>query len=302
MAPIKPWNAWFGKKAPKDAEPKRIQRASPPAGARHWILLILDSCRYDTFLEANPTTLRSLGTIEKRWSYATWTAPSHYNLMIGLLPHSSPPATWSADVYRMEYARYKDRLGVSLDMSQLAPELWLPEFLRTQGWHTGAFVSLPALNPASPINRGFDHYQMRSQSNDFAGIIEDLRFYKERPSFWLLNTGETHYPYERPDREYPPLPRLSGVHGTVRKSGVAPEAPAQNFDAAMLASLRERQVDAVRYIDGQIEALRDMVPDNTWLTVTSDHGECFGEGGYFGHGPMHHEKVLEVPLVEGLLR
>ena len=31
-------------------------------------------------------------------------------------------------------------------------------------------------------------------------------------------------------------------------------------------------------------------------------GELFGEEGYFGHGPIHHEKVLEVPFLEGKLR
>jgi hypothetical protein len=34
--------------------------------------------------------------------------------------------------------------------------------------------------------------------------------------------------------------------------------------------------------------------------VTSDHGELFGEDGWFGHGPIVHDKVLEVFLVEGL--
>ena len=29
-------------------------------------------------------------------------------------------------------------------------------------------------------------------------------------------------------------------------------------------------------------------------------GELFGEGGYFGHGPIMHEKCFEVPFVEGL--
>ena len=42
-------------------------------------------------------------------------------------------------------------------------------------------------------------------------------------------------------------------------------------------------------------------PPNTWVIVTSDHGELFGEDGYFGHGPIAHEKVLEVPFVEGLV-
>ena len=40
----------------------------------------------------------------------------------------------------------------------------------------------------------------------------------------------------------------------------------------------------------------------TWITVTADHGELFGEGGYFGHGPFAHPKLLEVPFLEGRVR
>jgi membrane-anchored protein YejM (alkaline phosphatase superfamily) len=36
------------------------------------------------------------------------------------------------------------------------------------------------------------------------------------------------------------------------------------------------------------------------VIVTADHGELFGEDRYFGHGPVMHEKVLEVPFVEGM--
>ena len=51
-----------------------------------------------------------------------------------------------------------------------------------------------------------------------------------------------------------------------------------------------------------VEELFDLVPKNTYITITSDHGELFGEEGYFGHGPILHDKVLEVPFVEGQLR
>jgi arylsulfatase A-like enzyme len=56
----------------------------------------------------------------------------------------------------------------------------------------------------------------------------------------------------------------------------------------------------VSYLDGVVEKLLDLVPSNTWVIVTSDHGELFGEEQYFGHGPVMHEKVFEVPFVEGL--
>jgi arylsulfatase A-like enzyme len=61
-------------------------------------------------------------------------------------------------------------------------------------------------------------------------------------------------------------------------------------------------VRAAKYLDSVLERLFDLVPKGTWVIVTSDHGELFGEGGYFGHGPILHEKVFEVPFVEGLVR
>ena len=66
--------------------------------------------------------------------------------------------------------------------------------------------------------------------------------------------------------------------------------------------LRRRQIDAVQYLDGIVEELFDLVPEDTYITITSDHGELFGEDGYFGHGPVQHEKVMEVFFIEGKLR
>ena len=59
---------------------------------------------------------------------------------------------------------------------------------------------------------------------------------------------------------------------------------------------------AVKYLDTVVEELFDLVPRNTYITITSDHGELFGEDGFFGHGPVVHERVLEVPFLEGKIR
>ena len=49
---------------------------------------------------------RSSGPVERRWSYATWTAPSHYNLLMGLLPHTSPPEVYASEYYKQDFRRY----------------------------------------------------------------------------------------------------------------------------------------------------------------------------------------------------
>ena len=37
----------------------------------NYVLIVLDSCRYDSFTAARPATMRKLGHLEKRWSYAS---------------------------------------------------------------------------------------------------------------------------------------------------------------------------------------------------------------------------------------
>ena len=74
-------------------------RPRPPNGATNYVVLVLDSCRFDSFMKAKPKVMSKLGAVEKRWTYATWTSPSHYNLLIGLLPHTSPPHVYASDYY-----------------------------------------------------------------------------------------------------------------------------------------------------------------------------------------------------------
>jgi arylsulfatase A-like enzyme len=140
-------------------------------------------------------------------------------------------------------------------------------------------------------------------------MLSKMTFPSDRPAFYLLNVGETHYPYALPDEDPKEWPRISGVHGVFKHlddvvvgGKLVDEEGEKFFDQDKLDQLRQRQIDTVKYLDGVIQELFDLVPDNTYITVTSDHGELFGEEGYFGHGPINHEKVYEVPFVEGKLR
>jgi len=284
-----------------------MPRACPPHGARNWVLLILDSCRHDTFVEAAPPVMSALGRVERRYSYATWTAPAHFNLLMGLLPHASTEQTLAATVYSQTFREHRHRLGLpDLSFGSMLPSLWLPTTLRELGYATGARVSLPVLNPETPLSRDFDDYAQGAVHNDLDALTADLHFDGDRPWFWLVNTGETHYPYAAAGREADGLPHLSGLHGVFRRLAAGEplrqrDAP-ELFQADVLATLRERQVQAIRDVDGAVARLLQRCPPGTWVTITSDHGECFGEGGFLGHGPVAHPKVLEVPFVEGMVR
>lgn len=280
--------------------------AAPP-GARNLVVVVLDSLRYDSWIEARPQALAQLGEVERRWSYASWTAPSHYNLLMGLMPHTSPPEVYASEYYKRDFMRYSDRLGVDgIEFKGVLPSIFMPTYLRrTLGYRTHAMVSMPVLNPHTAVNRDFDSFELMPTHNDMAAMLPKLRFEADRPSFHLLNVGETHYPYALPGEDPGEWPRISGVHGVFKHlddpAGDQATEPQEFFDQTRLDELRGRQINAVEYVDGIFARLFDQLPDDTWVVVTSDHGELFGEDRYFGHGPIVHEKVLEVPFVEGMV-
>jgi len=292
-----------------------LRRGDAPARGRarnNYLLIVLDSCRFDSFVAARPRRFERLGSLERRWSYASWTAPSHYNLLMGLMPHASPANVYASEYYKRDFVRWNERLGADgIEFQSLIPSLHLPTFLKQLGFRTHAMVSLPVLNPATPLNRDFDSYTLMPKHNDMAAMVDRLSFDSEQPSFYLLNVGETHYPFALPDEDPREWPRISGVHGVFKHldrqvvggkladdGGAEPKV----FDQGKLDRLRARQIEAVRYLDSVFERLCDIVPANTYVTVTADHGELFGEDGYFGHGPIRHDKVWEVPFVEGKIR
>jgi len=308
----------FKKKKPSGPRPpiRPIMRPGlpphpEPKADNNFIIVILDSLRYDSFMAAEPKVIGKLGKVEKRYTYASWTAPSHYNLLTGLLPHTSPEHVYASEYYKEDFFNYNKRLGAKdVEFAKMVPGLWFPEFLRnTLGFKTHARVSLPVLNPKTASNRAFDSFQRMDSHNDMRAMLPTMKFESDRPSFYLLNVGETHYPYAKPDEDSSMWPRISGVNGvfkkmdaTIDKDNPDFKEEFQFFDQDKLDQLRERQIDTVRYLEGVFEELYDMVPKNTYIIVTADHGELFGEMGYFGHGPIMHEKCFEVPYVEGMIR
>ena len=284
---------------------------APAVRGNNYVLIIFDSCRYDTLVEAKPRTICKLGPLEQRFSYASWTAPSHYNLLSGLLPHHNPKQVFASDYYKRDFLKFSERLGIEgVGFKSLVPKLYFPAFLKESlGYRTHAMMSLPVLNPRTILNHGFDTYRLMDHHNDMRAMIREMRFPEDRPSFYVLNVGETHYPFALPSEDPSAWPHISGVHGVFKHldaqivgGKLVPGEELPEFDQAQLDRLRARQIEAVRYLDGVFERLFDLLPPHTYVTVTSDHGELFGEQGYFGHGPIQHDKVYEVPFVEGQLR
>jgi len=277
------------------------------------IFIVFDSCRFDTFAAAKTPNISRLGETKRCFSYATWTVPSHHVYMLGASPHSSPKGVFASEVYKKDFVNWSHRLNIpDISFKGFVPRLSLPAFLKDQGYITNALVSMPVLNQTTALNVHFDRYQLMKSHNDFSAIVDQLIFDPEKPSFYLLNVGETHYPYILPGESGDDLPRISGVHGIFKhmddfifdgKDG-SKEVKVEDefFHMDKMLILKEKQRSNIEYLDTLFEKLYEVVPRNTHLIVTSDHGECFGEDGYFGHGPIIHEKVFEIPFVEGRIK
>lgn len=273
---------------------------------KHLIYIVMDSCRHDSYSAASTPNMDRLGKAERRYSYASWTSPSHYAMLMGMVPHKSPRGVFASEVYKQEFAKWVDRLGIpDLSFKTFVPQLSLPKVLKNQGYKTIGRVSLPVLNQFTSINKYFDDYRLMPTHNEFAKMVEEVEFPDEQPRFYFFNLGETHYPYMLEEDE---LPHISGVHGVFKRmddllqteTETEKKAEKSFFNSAEMEQLHKQQIRCVEYVDGLLGELFSKCPSNTHIIVTADHGELFGEDGYFGHGPVMHEKCFEVPFLEGL--
>jgi membrane-anchored protein YejM (alkaline phosphatase superfamily) len=273
------------------------------------IWIVLDSCRYDSFKSAKINNFTQIGPFEKRYSYASWTSPSHYTFLMGMIPHSSPSGVFASNVYREEFKMWNKRIGGEEDLTfaDFVPELNLVKRLNDLGYLTIGRVSLPVLNQKTTMSTYFSDYKLMDDHNDFKGMVDEISFNSDQPSFYFLNLGETHYPYMLQDEN---LPHISGVHGVFKHLDdfIIQEDDAGKYDAGNffthpeMQRLKKQQVKTVEYCDLVFGDLLKKCPKNTYFIITADHGELFGEEGYFGHGPIMHKKVFEVPFIEGEIK
>ncbi|MBU2502014.1 sulfatase-like hydrolase/transferase [bacterium] len=281
------------------------------------VFIVFDSCRWDAFHAARTPNLDRIGKAERRYSYASWTSPSHYTFLMGMVPHQSPKGVFASNVYRDEFALWSQRLNIKdVEFAKFVPQLSLPHFLKNQGFRTEGVVSLPVLNPMTSMSAHFDRYELAPEHNDLAIILDGKDSFrgisptKEDPAFYFINTGETHYPYLLPGESARELPHISGVHGVFKHLDDFLKNPSEFlqgrkqeefFSPEQFRAFYEKQIACVEHLDGVVGRFMDRCPENTYFMVMSDHGELFGEDGYFGHGPIFHQKVFEVFYLEGRL-
>jgi arylsulfatase A-like enzyme len=125
----------------------------------------------------------------------------------------------------------------------------------------------------------------------------------QRPFFAFLNYYDAHYPYEIPEsgiRRFGSRPRNNREANWMRDWLLLVQSGPSEHQVRFA---RDSYDDCIANLDEQLGCLIDelerrAVLERTWVIVTSDHGESFGEQpGIFWHGTSLYQPQLHVPLL-----
>lgn len=282
---------------PGCAETDTPEADSPPSGSI--VLISLDTTRpdhlsiygYDRPTSPNLEALARDGLIVRNFvTTSSWTLPTHASLFTGLYPSTHG-------------AHYSDTAEVALGDAEGAPNgfeafranrlpdeaVTLAEVLRNNGYETYAVTAGPWFKPVFGLSQGFDHYDAAFDSlagrsgdevSDLAlGLIEGAGV---RPFFLFLNYFDPHDPYD--------------PHGTRWEQFLKP-----SDDFARSKELAHYDAE-IAFMDEQIGRVIDDLRtrelyDSSWIIVTSDHGEHFGEHDLEVHGFSLYEGVVRGVLL-----
>lgn len=274
----------------------------PPA--RSLILVTVDTLRADhlsCYGYGRATSPRLDAFVERgtRFEYAfstsPRTAPSHVSILTGLYPSFHP-------------------IGHENSRFQLGPGFTtLAEACKSAGLATAAIVSNPVLSRRTGLAQGFDVYDDRfpdaegeraarektAQRTARSAVRMLERFEGERFFLWI-HFQDPHGPYS-PPAQYAETFRGSSAEGdTARVLDVGAthaghgELPRYQVvdEERRLAEYIRRYDAEIRYLDDMLGTVFDALDDlglarETLVALTADHGEAFGEDGYFcahGHG------------------
>jgi arylsulfatase A-like enzyme len=309
-----PWIAaflalWVGAGcAPSDARPNLV-------------LITLDTTRADHlgpygYAPARTPALdafaRDAVLYERAYSTSSWTLPSHASIFTGLLPmqHGAQSVPGSPE----------QSLGYGV--RPLGPRFTtLAERLRRAGYHTAAVIGGPALRRDMGVAQGFDRYddelgeglgrvygRRAEEVADVAiGWVEE---FGRDPFFLFVNFFDPHAPFDPPppyNRGLSPARTQDIARSLLERLGQRSAPPLRPED---LSPSERRELDDLRagydaeiaYMDLHLARLLEVLQaaprwEKTWVVITGDHGESFGEHAYISHGGHLYEDNVHVPLL-----
>jgi arylsulfatase A-like enzyme len=233
---------------------------------------------------------RSGVLFEDAFATSPWTLPSHGSLLTGRYP-----SRYGADVARHAIPGSIARLsGILADHGYQTSAIVNSIYLRKWGIEEGFqdFEYLPeaadAPEPSKVTSRAIHWLRKRRQ---------------ERPFFLFLHYYEVHSDYASlPQYEAELVEPYHGkADGTTRQM-LLHRYGRLRLDDSAVSHLTGLYDAGIRQLDDQLGALFDSLRgqglwEDTFIVLTSDHGEEFLEHGGVLHGLTQYREVLAIPLV-----
>jgi arylsulfatase A-like enzyme len=269
---------------------------------------------------------------------SSWTLPSHASMFTGRWPHElSTGWLTPLDASFPTVAEYLGAHGYATagfiaNLTYCASDSGLARgFTVYRDYH---FPALTALHVAVVVQRLVDGFrelesffadrldlpylrapadftwQLFAQDRKHAEVIRrefldwlSGRPQPDRPFFAFLNFYDAHDPYQLPPTG---IHRFGAAPSSDRERAVIrhwPEIVKHTPSERQIAFARNSYDDCVANLDEELgllidELKRRAVLERTWVIITSDHGEGFGEHpGVFRHGATLYQTETHVPLV-----
>jgi len=272
---------------------------SPPPAPRepiHKIVLIsLDTLRADhlgVYGYPRDTTPKLDALAQESFVFDRMLAPAP----------NTPPSQMS-----MMTSLYPGRHGFTGEGDKLSPAIeTLAERLRDAGLRTAGYVDGGFLHSVFGFNRGFETYDHRGGglAQILPRVFGWLDQHDSEAFFLFVHTYDIHAPY------LSPAPYAGMFHDRPYAGDLV--ATAKRLDEIFLKKIELDPVDlqhlvdsydeGIRYTDSQIGRLFEYLEargrfEDSWIIVTSDHGEEFGEHGSVIHWQLYYQPNLRIPLI-----
>jgi arylsulfatase A-like enzyme len=274
------------------------------------VIICLDSLRSDDLgcygspLANSPTMdmLARKGVLySNSLSSSSWTVPGVKNFLLG------------------KYSWFDQIETDQIPEISNSADLMIQDYFARAGYYTAAVMGNPLITPSLGFERGFDVFNMFPVRTWYEGaaeevygqIIHTIESYHDRPLFLYIHIMDPHDPYvpsepfskmNNPPSDHDVRPffrqKLSGqLNMQSHRDELVPLADQEDNYLRSHYRSSIREVDTILHL--VLNSLHDHTdfPDNTLLIITSDHGEEFGEHGYYQHGMSLYESSVNVPWI-----
>jgi arylsulfatase A-like enzyme len=306
--------------------PPRVEAESgADSAAPNIVFIVLDTVRADhlsAYGYQRPTTpnldrLARRGVLfENAIAPTSWTLASHASMFTGLLPHQHGADWWlplppgphtlagilhssgydtAGFVANFNYCQEGWGIGRGFGVYRDDSESLLRNL-------AGTLLGTALIQPAYQTFCRFDYLEREDARENNQDVYRWLRQPPAKPYFLFINYFDTHSPY----LTQPPYDHRFGTvsNRLVHKlfDDLQGPDPVRNITPAERDRLMAGYDSCLAFLDAQVGRLLDFLqksPEgrNTIVIVTADHGEAFGEHGFYSHGYNLYRELVHVPLI-----